>query len=147
MYPQRGTLTFAYYRGSDYFVWIPNFCSCLGKSELVFVLIVHLFFSYAHVNLRHFFSSFMMSGVGCDFCLWPFPAIFVYLFEFRYFLVVEVLSTIFMGIPIWASVFLDMSFPTAVFFFFCFLLLFFFFFFLYQFKNVYFMVFLLYKVH
>ena len=29
----------------------------LGKRELVFVLIVHLFVCYAHVNLCHFFSS------------------------------------------------------------------------------------------
>ena len=34
-------------------IWSP----CLGKRELVFVLIVHLFVSYAHVNLCHFFSS------------------------------------------------------------------------------------------
>ena len=33
--------------------WSP----CLGKRELVFVLIVHLFVSYAHGNLCHFFSS------------------------------------------------------------------------------------------
>ena len=31
--------------------------SCVGKRELVFVLIVHLFVSYAHVNLCQFFSS------------------------------------------------------------------------------------------
>ena len=30
---------------------------CLGKRELVFILIAHLFVSYAHVNLCHFFSS------------------------------------------------------------------------------------------
>ena len=29
----------------------------LGERELAFVLIVHLFVSYAHVNLCHFFSS------------------------------------------------------------------------------------------
>ena len=33
--------------------WSP----CLGKRELVFVFIVHLFVSYAHVNLCHYFSS------------------------------------------------------------------------------------------
>ena len=33
--------------------WSP----CLGKRVLVFVLIVHLFISYAHVNLCHFLSS------------------------------------------------------------------------------------------
>ena len=37
----------------------------LGKRELVFVLIVHLFFSYAHVILCHFF---LPPGV----CLWLF---------------------------------------------------------------------------
>ena len=30
---------------------------CFGNRELVFVLIVHLFVSYAHVNLCYFFSS------------------------------------------------------------------------------------------
>ena len=33
--------------------WSP----CLGERELVFVLIMHLFVSFAHVNLCHFFSS------------------------------------------------------------------------------------------
>ena len=35
---------------------------CLDKRELVFVLIVHLFVSYAHVNLCHFFSSSWCRG-------------------------------------------------------------------------------------
>ena len=39
------------------------FCSpCLWK--LVFVLIVHLFVSYAHVNLCHFFSSSWCQGLA-----------------------------------------------------------------------------------
>ena len=37
---------------------------CLGKRELVFVLIVHLFVSYAHVNLCHFFSSSWCRGLA-----------------------------------------------------------------------------------
>ena len=40
--------------------WSP----CLGKRELVFVLIVHLFVSYAHVNLCHFFSSSWCQGLA-----------------------------------------------------------------------------------
>ena len=37
---------------------------CLGKRDLVFVLIVHLFVSYAHFNLRQFFSSFWCRGLA-----------------------------------------------------------------------------------
>ena len=40
--------------------WSP----CLGKRELVFVLIVYLFVSYAHVNLCHFFSSSWCRGLA-----------------------------------------------------------------------------------
>ena len=40
--------------------WSP----CLGKRELVFVLIVHLFVSYAHVNVCHFFSSSWCRGLA-----------------------------------------------------------------------------------
>ena len=40
--------------------WSP----CLGKRELVFVLIVHLFVSYADVNLCHFFSSSGCQGLA-----------------------------------------------------------------------------------
>ena len=40
--------------------WSP----CLGKRQLVFVLIVHLFVSYAHVNLCHFFSSSWCLGLA-----------------------------------------------------------------------------------
>ena len=41
------------------------FCSpCVGKRELVFVLIVHLFVSYAHANLCHFFSSSWDQGLA-----------------------------------------------------------------------------------
>ena len=36
----------------------------LGMRELVFVLIVHLFVSYAHVNLCHFFSSSWCQGLA-----------------------------------------------------------------------------------
>ena len=36
----------------------------LGKRELVFVLIVHSFVSYAHVNLCHFFSSSWCRGLS-----------------------------------------------------------------------------------
>ena len=43
-----------------------------GKRELVFVLIVNLFVSYAHVNLCHFFSLPPGVGVCCGFCLWLF---------------------------------------------------------------------------
>ena len=39
--------------------WSP----CLGKRELVFVLIVLLFVSYAHVNFCHVFSSFCCQGL------------------------------------------------------------------------------------
>ena len=46
--------------------WSP----CLEKRELAFVLIVHLFFTYAHVNLCHFFSSSWYRGLAaasvCD---------------------------------------------------------------------------------
>ena len=38
--------------------------ACLGKRELVFVLIMHLFVSYAHVNLCHFFSSSWCQGLA-----------------------------------------------------------------------------------
>ena len=38
--------------------------TCLGKRELVFMLIVHLFVSYAHVNLCHFFSSSWCRGLA-----------------------------------------------------------------------------------
>ena len=40
--------------------WSP----CLGKTELVFVLIVRLFVSYAHVNLYHIFSSSWCQGLA-----------------------------------------------------------------------------------
>ena len=40
--------------------WSPY----LGKRELVFVFIVHLFVSYAHVNLCHFFSSSWCQGLA-----------------------------------------------------------------------------------
>ena len=48
--------------------WSP----CLRKRELVFVLIVHWFVSYAHVNLCHFFLFLLVSGAGCGFWLWLF---------------------------------------------------------------------------
>ena len=35
-----------------------------GKKQVVFVLIVHLFVSYAHVNLCHFFSSSWCRGLA-----------------------------------------------------------------------------------
>ena len=38
-------------------------CS-VGKRELVFVPIVHLFVGYAHVNLCHFFSSSWCRGLA-----------------------------------------------------------------------------------
>ena len=37
---------------------------CLRKRELVIVLIVHLFVSYAHVNLCHVFSSSWCQGLA-----------------------------------------------------------------------------------
>ena len=40
------------------------FDHCLAKRELVFVLIVHLFVSYAHVNLCRFFSSSWCQGLA-----------------------------------------------------------------------------------
>ena len=43
------------------------------------MLIVHLYVSYAHVNLCHFFSS-SWCQVGCGFCLWLFLDFSVYLF-------------------------------------------------------------------
>ena len=39
--------------------WAP----CLGKRELVFVLIVHLFVSYAHFNICRFFSFSWCRGL------------------------------------------------------------------------------------
>ena len=36
----------------------------LGKRELVFLLIVHLFVSHAHVNLCHFFTSSWCQGLA-----------------------------------------------------------------------------------
>ena len=36
----------------------------LGEEELVFVLIVHLFVSYAHVDMCHFFSSSRCQGLA-----------------------------------------------------------------------------------
>ena len=42
---------------------LPLFVS-LGKRQLVFVLIVHLFVSYAYVNLCHFFSSSWCKGLA-----------------------------------------------------------------------------------
>ena len=45
------------------------------------MLIVHLFVSYAHVNLCHFFSFSWCRGVGCGFCLWLFLDFSVYLFS------------------------------------------------------------------
>ena len=44
------------------------------------MLIVHLFVSYAHVNLCYFFLFLLVSGVGCDFCVWLFLDFYVYLF-------------------------------------------------------------------
>ena len=43
--------------------WSP----CLGKRELVFVLIVHLFVSYANFNLCHIFSSSWCRGLAATF--------------------------------------------------------------------------------
>ena len=40
--------------------WSP----CVGKRELVFVLVVHLVVSYAHVNLCHCFSSSWCQGLA-----------------------------------------------------------------------------------
>ena len=37
---------------------------CLGKRELVFVFVVHLFVSYAHVDLCHFFSPSWYQGLA-----------------------------------------------------------------------------------
>ena len=59
--------------------WSP----CLGKRELVFVLIVPLFVSYAHVNLCHYFSSSWYqrlaatSACGCS-CTFLFTFLFVF---------------------------------------------------------------------
>ena len=53
----------------------------LGKRELVFVLIVHLFVSYAHVNLCHFCLFLLVSRAGCGFCLWLFLDFSIYLFS------------------------------------------------------------------
>ena len=39
----------------------------LGERELVFVLIVHLIVSYAHVILCHFFSSSWCRGLAAAF--------------------------------------------------------------------------------
>ena len=67
--------------------WSP----CAGKRELVFVLIVHLIVSYAHVNLWHFFSS-SWCQVCCNFCLWLFLDVSVDLFVF---------SLIWLKVSIW----------------------------------------------
>ena len=40
-----------------FFSPFSNLITCLGKKELVFLFIVYLFVSNAHVNLCHFFSS------------------------------------------------------------------------------------------
>ena len=42
------------------FVYVLSMCFW----ELVFVLIVHLFVSYAHVNLCHFFASSWCQGLA-----------------------------------------------------------------------------------
>ena len=54
--------TLSLFRHSDRFDFV--FSPCLGKRELVFVLIVHLFVSYAHVNLCHCFSSSWYQGLA-----------------------------------------------------------------------------------
>ena len=46
------------------FVYVFLLSPCLGKRELVLVLIVHLFVSYAHVYLCHFFSSSWCRGLA-----------------------------------------------------------------------------------
>ena len=47
------------------------------------MLTVHLFVSYAHVNLCHFFLFFLVSEVGCGFCLWLFLDCSTYLFVLK----------------------------------------------------------------
>ena len=54
---------------------------CVGKREPVFVLIVHLFVSYAHVNLCHFFSSSWCQGLAATSACgssWTFLFTFLY---------------------------------------------------------------------
>ena len=45
------------------------------------MLIVHLFVSYAHVNLCHLFLFLLVSRIGFGFCLWLFLDLSVYLYE------------------------------------------------------------------
>ena len=59
---------------------------CLGKRELVFMLIVHLFVSYAHVYLCHGFSSSWCRGVAAAYAYgssWTFYLFWVVSFEGR----------------------------------------------------------------
>ena len=55
-------------RGASCLLFFPVLFSILitlvGEGELVFVLLVHLFVSYAHVNLCPFFSSFWCQGLA-----------------------------------------------------------------------------------
>ena len=55
-------------RGASCLLFFPVFSSILitlvGEGELVFVLLVHLFVSYAHVNLCPFLSSFWCQGLA-----------------------------------------------------------------------------------
>ena len=59
---------------------------CLGKRELAFVLILYI---AMHTSL---FLFLLVSGVGCDFCLWVFLDFSVYLFHLEVF-----------GIPDWIN--------------------------------------------
>ena len=63
---------------------------CLGKRELVFVLIVHLCVSYSYVNLCHFFSSSWCQGLAATSACgssWTFLFIYVWLLILHHFLV------------------------------------------------------------
>ena len=68
---------------SGFIVFLLYISPCLGKREFVFVLIVHFFVTYEHINLCHFyvFSFLLVSEVGCDFCSWLFLDFSVYLYD------------------------------------------------------------------
>ena len=66
------------------YVFLAFWSPCLGKRELVFVLIVHLFVSYAHVTPCHFFSSFWCRGLAAvSACGSSWTFLFTFFFQFK----------------------------------------------------------------
>ena len=61
-----------------------QYTPCVGKRELVFLLIVHLFVSSAHFNLCHFFSSSWRQGLAAtSACGFSWTFLFTFLFLIR----------------------------------------------------------------